>query len=124
MKHYTYKERYEKLKKEVKSFMGEKGGPFIVTAGGPRIELRVSMHNKNGTKKILFDFLAHKQKVGYGIEKICNLFSQDYEYERLIAGIEKDIVNHPLENPIVSVCENTVRFRYVINPREEYVQKW
>lgn len=124
MKHYTYQERYEKLKKAVKKYMAERNGPFIIAAGGPRIELRVSRWNKDGNKKIWFDFIAHKQKVGYGIEKISRLFAQDYEYERLLAGIEAEIVNHPLNDPIVSIGENKVRFRYVINPREEYIEQW
>ncbi len=123
MKHYTYKERYEKVRSDVAKFMGEHHNKaFSVVSGGPKIEFRVSLSDRNGNKKILFDVIAHKQRVGWGLEKIANDFLFNDEYGRVIQHLEEDVINHVLFDPIVSIHNGYVRFRYVINPREEFIK--
>ena len=125
MKHYTYNERYNKLRNDICSYMQSmhNGKPFLWTRGGPRIDLRVSIVNRNGSKRIFLDIIAYKQKVGMGIEKICRLF-ENYDYEKLISEIEEEVVNHNLVNADIKVFDDKVRFRYEINPREEYMSEW
>lgn len=83
MKHYTYKEKYEIVKRGLSRYKKaccNCDGYERVCGFGPKMSYSVRYVNRDNKKKIVFSIVAEKSSVGYGIESIKNIFWKDQEH--------------------------------------------
>lgn len=124
MKHYTYKERYERIRKALGAYMKGNDGYIKSGRGMPYLKYSVELAKDSGRRKLYLDVSAKAAPVGYGVDSIAKMvyFNTMPWPMHLAIGNVESVVNHPLrdQGPSVKIDrgKKVVHFRYTINPRK------
>lgn len=130
MKHYTYKERYELIRKALGAYIGNTSDKTVdngyvkLGRGLPSLKYTVDLSKDSSRRRLYLNVSAKPAPVGYGVNKIAKMGdpkTMPYVMQYALCQVE-NAVNHPLRDQEPSVkIDNTkkvVNFRYTLNPRK------
>ena len=130
MKHYTYKERYELIRKALGAYMKNRSDKVVDNGyvrlghGLPALKYAVAMSKDPRRRHLYLDVSAKAAPVGYGVDNIAKMGdpkTMPYIMQYALLQVE-NAVNHPLrdQEPSIKVdnAKKLVHFRYTLNPRK------